>query len=439
MLKAFTVYIEKYSLFNPEEQILLAVSGGIDSMVMTDLFLKARFSIGIAHCNFLLRGNESNEDESFVDAFCLEHGLRLHTNRFETTEHAREKGISIQMAARELRYSWFEKIRKSGDYSYVSLAHNLDDVIETCFINLSRGTGIRGLSGINRKSGKIIRPLLFASRNEIISHSKDHQIRYREDSSNKSVKYARNRIRHHIIPEFVTINPGFRKNILETITTLSDVDEIYRNTIENIKKEVFTVSDQKILINISRIKGLTPLNTILYELIRPYHFPKQSVSDIIESLDGIAGKQFYSSTHRLIKDRENLIITELPEYERDLYYVEDDVIHISQPIPLSFTQSDIPEELEFPREKRIASIDYDLLDFPLIIRKWKQGDYFQPLGMKNIKKVSDFFIDNKLSIHDKENTWLIVSGNKIVWIIGQRIDDRFKITAKSNRMLIVEA
>ena len=193
------------------------------------------------------------------------------------------------------------------------------------------------------------------------------------------------------------------------------------------------------MINISRIKGLTPLNTILYELIRPYHFPKQSVSDIIESLDGIAGKQFYSSTHRLIKDRENLIITELPEYERDLYYVEDDVIHISQPIPLSFTQSDIPEELEFPREKRIASIDYDLLDFPLIIRKWKQGDYFQPLGMKNIKKVSDFFIDNKLSIHDKENTWLIVSGNKIVWIIGQRIDDRFKITAKSNRMLIVEA
>jgi len=438
MLDKFRDYIKKHALFEPEDQILLAVSGGIDSMVMADLFLKGDFHVAVAHCNFLLRGGESDGDESFVEAFCLERGLKLHIERFETKKHARNKGISIQMAARHLRYSWFEEIRKLFEYHYIALAHNLDDVIETCFINLSRGTGIRGLTGIKQKSGKIIRPLLFATREQIIAYSNEHQIRFREDSSNKTVKYSRNRIRHHVIPEFLTINPKFRKNILETISNLNDAEQIYRESIENKKNEVMNEFEGKILINIPKLKELHPAATYLYEFIRPYHFPKQTVVDIIASLDGIAGKQFFSPTHRLIKDRKELIITELSEDERELFYIEEDVIHISQPIPVSFTQSTVPENLQFQLNKRIASIDLDLLDFPLIIRKWRKGDYFQPLGMTNIKKVSDFFVDNKFSIHDKENTWILTSGNRIVWIMGHRIDERFKITEQSTRMLVVE-
>ncbi len=438
MLDAFRDYIKEHALFQPEDQILLAVSGGIDSMVMTDLFLKGDFYVAVAHCNFLLRGDESDGDESFVEAFCLEHGLKLHIERFETEKHARDQGISIQMAARHLRYSWFEEIRKSFEYQYIALAHNLDDVIETCFINLSRGTGIRGLTGIKQKTGRIIRPLLFATREEIISYCNENQIRFREDSSNKTVKYSRNRIRHHVIPEFLNINPRFRKNTLETISNLNDVERVYMETIENKKSEVMSELDGKVLINIPELKKLHPASTYLYEFIRPYHFPKQTVVDIIASLDGIAGKQFFSPTHRLIKDREELIITELPEHERELFYIEEDVIHISQPIPVSFTQSEVPGKLQFPRDNRIACIDLDSLDFPLIIRKWRRGDYFQPLGMTNIKKVSDFFVDNKFSIHDKENTWILTSGDKIVWIMGHRIDERFKITEESTRMLVME-
>ncbi len=438
MLDLFCDYIKKYSLVESEGQILIAVSGGIDSMVMADLFLKGGFHVAVAHCNFLLRGEESDGDETFVEAFCLEHGLKLHVERFETKEFARDKGISIQMAARQLRYSWFEEIRKSFGYHYIALAHNLDDVIETYFINLSRGTGIRGLTGIKQKTGKIIRPLLFATREEIITYHKNHQIRFREDSSNKTVKYSRNRIRHHVIPEFLTINPRFRKNILETISNLNDVEQVYRETIAVKKSEVMSEDDGRVTINIPQLKALQPTATYLYEFIRPYHFPKQMMTDIITALDGIAGKQFFSPTHRLIKDRDELIITLLQEDERELFYIEEDVIQISQPIPVSFTKSEVPGKHHFPSDKRIACIDLDLLDFPLIIRKWRKGDYFQPLGMSNIKKVSDFFVDNKFSIHDKENTWILTSGNKIAWIMGYRIDERFKITEKSTHMLVVE-
>lgn len=438
MREAFRDYIREHTLFNPEDQILLAISGGIDSMVMADLFLKENIPVAAAHCNFLLRGKESDDDESFVEAFCLERGLKMHVERFETEKHARDRGISIQMAARHLRYSWFEEIRRSFEYQYVALAHNLDDVIETFFINLSRGTGVRGLTGIKPKTGKIIRPLLFATREVILSYCNEQQIRFREDSSNKTVKYSRNRIRHHVIPEFLTINPSFRKNMLETISNLNDVDQVYREAVEHRKSEVVQEIQEKVLINISALKTLQPAATYLYEFIRPYHFPKQIVADIMACLDGTAGKQFFSPTHRLLKDREELIITELPDHERELFYIEEDVIHISQPIPVSFTKSDVPDKLQFPTDKRIACIDLDRVNFPLILRKWRKGDYFQPLGMTDIKKVSDFFVDNKFSIHDKENTWILTSGNKIIWIMGHRIDERFKITGQSTRMLVVE-
>ncbi|UCG28868.1 MAG: tRNA lysidine(34) synthetase TilS [Bacteroidales bacterium] len=437
MLTEFKNHINRNSLFKPDDQILLAVSGGIDSMVMCDLFLKAKFNIGIAHCNFQLRGEESDGDETFVKRFATQNKIRIYTMKFDTEKHAGDHGISIQMAARELRYDWFEKIRKSKGFKFVSLAHNLDDVIETCLINLSRGTGIRGLSGIHIIKGNVIRPLLFAGREEIKKYSRENHVQFREDSSNLSVKYTRNRIRHHIIPEFTTINPNFKSGILSTISNLSDVEKIYFNMIERNRKEVVTEHKEQVAINIQKLKSLEPLSTYLYEFLRPFNFPNQSVGDIIESLDRIAGKQFYSSTHRLIKDRENLIITKLTDEECGLYYIEDNVPRISKPVEMSFKKTVRTENILFPASGRIAWVDYDLLEFPLILRKWKTGDYFQPLGMDNSKKLSDFFVDSKMSIHEKENTWLLTCGKRIIWIVGRRIDDRFKITDKTRTILMI--
>jgi tRNA(Ile)-lysidine synthase len=342
------------------------------------------------------------------------------------------------MAARELRYSWFEEIRSGGNYQFIALAHNMDDVIETFFINLARGTGIRGLSGIKPKKEKIIRPLLFASREEIIRYSEEKNVQFQEDSSNKKIKYIRNRIRHNIIPELVTINPRVRENILESISNLADVEKLYLQSIEEYKRDVIGRKGNSITIDIPALKVRDPMRTLLYELLRPYNFQKHTIRDIIDSLEGIAGKQFFSATHRLIKDRDELIITEIPEGERCRYYIEDDVIHIAKPIAVSFTCTNKPADLRFTNDPFLAYFDYDLLEFPLIIRKWEKGDYFQPLGMNHIKKLSDFFIDEKFSIHDKENTWLLTSGNKIIWIMGHRIDDRFKITSDSKRMFVVE-
>jgi tRNA(Ile)-lysidine synthase len=437
MIERFLSYIESNSLCGTGNRILLTVSGGIDSMVMMDLFLAAGYKTGVAHCNFGLRGEESDEDQRFVESAARISGVECHTRRFQTGKVASEEKLSIQMAARKLRYAWFEEVRGKQGYDFIATAHNQDDVLETFFINLSRGTGIRGLTGIPPRSGKVIRPLLFASRESIREYAESRNLSYREDSSNASDKYLRNRIRHKLLPMLEEQNPAFRKSLMETIDKLSETERIYSEEMEKQKKSLVMHKEGRTLIRIEELGKHPSRNTLLYEILSDFNFGSTAIEDIGKSLGGHPGKQFYSPTHRLVKDREELILIPLKEDQSRKYYLELEEGQIFDPINLEWVIAENNPGFTVPRDPSVACLDLDLLDFPLILRRWQQGDYFRPFGMKGTKKLSDFLIDEKLSLPDKENVWLLASGQKIVWVVGLRIDDRFKITGKSRHVLMI--
>ncbi len=434
----FKEFVDNENLFDIHGRILLGVSGGIDSMVMMNLFQTTGCHISTAHCNFNLRGNESDIDQLFVSDYCQKHNIPFYVKNFDTESYAADNKMSLQMAARELRYSWFYQLAAENGYRYIAIAHNKNDLAETFLINLVRGTGIRGLTGIRAKSGKIIRPLLFADRKEIMDYALKNNIDYREDSSNREIKYRRNRIRLRIIPEFEAISSDFSDTLYETSKKLKDVEAIYINSINKKFNEIATPVSYGYILKISSLMQLDPLTSYLYEFLRRWNFPRELVPDIIASLTGPPGKQFFSSTHRLIKDRDNLIITPDKINDSARYYIDEDVKSISHPIKLSFTRVVKHQGFIIPNNPKTACLDQDLLHFPLILRKWQKGDYFQPLGMSGLKKLSDFFIDNKFSLVEKEKTWLLASGNKLAWIVGHRIDNRFRITERTGNILVIE-
>lgn len=424
MLQKFIAYISKYNLFNSNDKILVAVSGGIDSVVMCELLYQAKVKFGIAHCNFQLRRKESDRDEVFVKKLAVHYKVDFFSQKFETAKFSAESGISIQMAARNLRFEWLQQTRKQNNYNCIAIAHHKDDSIETFFINLLRGTGIAGLHGILPKQNNIVRPLLFASRKEIESFYKKNKLTHREDSSNKSDKYLRNKIRHHIIPALKKINPNIEDIISKDIEKIKDTEHIYREAITEKKQKVIKKENGRALISIDELKRLNPVNTYLFEFLREYNFTSAVTKDIISSLKNQSGKNFYSSSHRLLKDRNYLIITNKKEDKPE--------------IEVRFSVKKKTSEFKIPANKNIICLDYDLLKLPLTIRRWKPGDFFYPLGMKRKKKVSDFFIDNKIPLLDKERARVLVSGNDLVWIIGMRIDDRFKITDRTRKLYLCE-
>ncbi|MBE9509836.1 MAG: tRNA lysidine(34) synthetase TilS [Bacteroidetes bacterium] len=435
---SFTDFISRNQLLTGTDNVLLAISGGIDSMVMANLFLKTDNTIGIVHCNFQLRGTESDNDEKFVREFAKNSNTPFYSKSFDTEKYAEENKVSIQMAARDLRYEWFEKIRVTEGYNYIALAHNKNDILETVLLNIARGTGLKGMTGIKKKSGNIIRPLLSATRNEIAQYADDNDLSYREDSSNAQIKYKRNKIRHQIIPEFEELNPDFIDSFSQTINQIEEAYGIFENMIKKKKEQTVTEIGDKTLIDIYKLRNLSNKTTYLYEFLRPYHFPSQIIPDIIESLEGISGKQFLSSTHRLIKDRNHLIITPQKKDSTEKYYIDEKTKKLTQPIQLSFRKFSLKPNLIIPHSPDIAWIDASILEYPLILRKWKIGDYFYPLGMQDPKKLSDFFIDEKLSIVEKENSWILSSGDKIVWVLGKRIDNRFRIRKETNEILEIK-
>ena len=437
MLERFRKHIRANSLCSDDDRILLAVSGGIDSVVMTDLFAESGFSPGLAHCNFGLRGGESDGDEAFAASLAEQYSMEFHVRRFPTAEVAERDRISIQMAARNLRYEWFEELRESCNYTWIATAHNQDDVLETFFINLSRGTGIRGLTGIPPRAGRVIRPLLFAPRKDIAEYADRKGLAYREDSSNDSDKYLRNRIRHHLIPMLEEQNPSFRKSLMGTMSKLAGTEKIFIRELGKIKDSVLERREGKILVKITELERDPSMTTILYEILSDFNFPSATIESIGKSLGGNPGKQFYSPTHRLVKDREELIITPLPEDEQRRVYLELGEGGTSEPISLDWEIVENTPKLHIPGDPHIACLDLDLLDFPLILRHRQAGDYFHPFGMNGRKKISDFLIDEKLSLPDKENVWLLASGPNIVWVIGHRIDDRFRITEKTRHVLMI--
>ena len=462
MLERFLEFIEKENLFTPKDKVLLTVSGGADSIVMAELFHKAGFKFAIAHCNFHLRGEESDYDEAFVRNFAETHKVSFHLMHFQTIEYSKENEMSIEMAARELRYKWFYELAEAEKYRLIATAHHLDDEAETFFINLLRGTGISGLHGIASISSlqsldtniQLIRPMLFLYKQDIVDYCNTNNIAYHEDSSNVSLQYLRNKIRHKILPELKEINPSFHKNLKETIDNLKDTETINNYFINKKRAKIISERNDKIYISISKLKKLTPIKAYLFEFLSPYGFNSSVINDIFKSLDSIPGKQFLSPTHKLIKDRAFLIIT------------KSDTKNETQFIRHKNTITDIPEEvtlikqntsefqvqnlnlniqyLKLPKsdsdqliskEKNIATIDMANLKFPLTLRKWKQGDYFYPYGLNKKKKVSRFLIDEKISMTEKENIYVICSGEAIIWVVGLRIDDRFKITNKTKDII----
>lgn len=433
MLQEFSEFIRQENLCQKDDRILLAVSGGMDSMVMADLFIRKGFEIQIAHCNFQLRGQEADADERLVRDFAESYKLPFFFRRFETASYAAEKGISIQMAARELRYAWFDELLKANELNYVATAHHLDDSIETFLINLLRGSGISGLTGIRSKKNNLIRPLLFANRKQIEAYQKKEKIPFREDQSNKSLKYFRNQIRHKLLPEMENIDPNYRNAVLTSLKNLYDADKVYTNAIKGLLEEIVREDEEgKIYIPIDALLSMQPLNTILFELIRPYGFSLTDIDNILNSLDDIPGKQFYSATHSLLSDREFLIIRANEKGDKHkTFFIHENTTNTREPIRLRIEKQNIDAHFEIPRDASIACLDLEKLDFPLEIGKWKKGDAFQPLGMRGRKKLSDFFVDEKFSRIAKEETWVLRSRGEIVWIIGHRIDERYKVGPES--------
>ncbi len=435
MTERFISFIECHHLCTKDQQIMLAVSGGIDSVVMTDLFSKAGFDCVILHCNFGLRDGESDGDEAFVRSIAAKYDYPVFVRRFPTVDFAGEKGISIQMAARELRYTWFDEFSRDKTGGVIATAHTLNDSVETVLLNLTRGTGIKGLTGIPIVNGSYIRPLLFASRMEIMEYVKINNLYYREDSSNASKKYRRNKIRHDMIPLFEEINPSFISTMGENIRRFDESHSIYMAQVISKRKEIFDIKDTHIEISIDSIKKLQPRKSWLYELFSEFNFSMDQCLNIEKILFSDSGKQFISPTHRLFRDREKFMVFKVEESAFERYYIDSPKSKASLPFSMDIEVLERSELKGFPGSESIANLDLEKLSFPLILRKWQHGDYFIPLGMEQMKKVSDFFIDNKIPVPVKNRTWILTSGTKIVWIVGQRIDNRFRITEKTKQIL----
>ncbi len=435
----FNSYIAEHNLAQPGDRLLLAVSGGIDSMVMTQLFLQSGIQAGIAHCNFSLRGIESDKDEELVCLFASANNMQFHSVRFSTKAYASENRISVQMAARELRYKWFEEIRAEYGYRKIAIAHNLNDNIETMLINLTRGTGITGLAGIRPSAGSIIRPLMFATREEIELYARQNEVKYREDKSNADTKYTRNKIRHLVIPVLKEINPSLENTLRETAERFSGIDEVLNSYLSSISETVMSVRGDSTYFNLRLLKDYLAQKAVIFELFSPYGVTNAMLNDLIAVISGKTGGMILTGSHRIIRNRDELIVTKPEPGAKKHYQVNDTGGLLDVPFIVSAEIFQPDAEFVIPGDPSTACIDAEKLKFPLIIRNWRDGDYFHPFGMKQKKKLSDYFIDKKFSVPDKENILLLESDGKIVWIIGERLDERFRVTEETRKVLILKA
>ncbi|MDP4206516.1 MAG: tRNA lysidine(34) synthetase TilS, partial [Bacteroidota bacterium] len=392
----------------------------------------------VAHCNFSLRGAESDGDEQFVCRLAAEHHLPLEQITFGTEGVAKEKGISIEMAARDLRYEWFNKMARKHSCKWIAVAHHRDDNAETFLLNLIRGSGIKGLTGMKPVSGNLIRPLLFASREEIASYAASNLLVHREDSTNTDTKYLRNKIRHEVLPLLETMNPSFRENLEQTIQSLTDVNAVFTNCSEGLIQSVISSKGEDTEVDLKKLKQINGWPALLFEFLRKYEFTPSVVNDIVRTIDGNSGVTFYSPAHVAVRDRERLIICRKTEtVPVQEYIIREGQEEITEPLSLQLGIFDA-EGYRIPRECSIASFDLDKITFPLVIRKWNKGDVFKPFGMKGFKKISDYFIDQKFSLPEKGRVWLVCSGNEIMWLAGYRTDDRFKITPETKKVFRIK-
>lgn len=418
--------------FLKEKKLLLATSGGIDSMVMTDLFRKLKYEIALAHCNFQLRGLESFGDQTFIQEYAEANAIPIFTTLFDTEALAKDYKVSTQVAARELRYNWFYELLETEKFDYLLTAHHADDNIETFLINLTRGTGIEGLTGIPEQNEQVIRPLLIFSRAEIEGYAKENNILWREDSSNASDKYLRNKIRHDLVPLFKELNPNFLASFQKTQNYLQEAQTMVEDASIMIYQQVAKEENDILYFDLKKLKQLPNYNSYLYQWLREYHF--SAWEDIYELVNAQSGKQVFSENYRLLKDRDFLILEEMKEVNNESYSVDKTQTEVKIPLNLSICKVNGISTIK----NTIIFVDEDKLQFPLTIRKWNEGDYFYPSGMNGKKKLSKYFKDEKFSLIDKENTWLLCSDNQIVWVIGKRSDQRFIATETTHNIIQLE-
>lgn len=432
MLLEFKQHVEEQFPFLSDSKLLIAVSGGIDSVVLAHLVQKVGFNFGICHCNFQLRGEESDGDEEFVKSLASDFGTPIFTTSFETEEYAAEHKLSIQVAARKLRYYWFYDLLKEHQYDYVLTAHNTNDNLETFLINLSRGTGLEGLTGIPPINDRSVRPLLNFSRDDITMFAIKNNIVWREDRSNATVKYVRNKVRHKILPILKEINPHILETFKDTIDNLNESQSLAMDRVDDLSKKIISQEDDMIKFSISKLNKLSIKKAYLYQALNPYGFTEWN--DVVNLIDTQPGKQLFSKEYRLLKDRGNLILTKINQdtIAKTPIKISEDVTHISEPIALEFQKTD----LDSTSDKNSILVDKDLLNYPLFVRKWRYGDYICPTGMQGKKKLSQLFKDRKLSLIEKEKIWLLTDvEDEIIWVIGMRQDRRFEASENTQNKL----
>ena len=434
MQQKLSNHINKKFPFLKDKKLLIAVSGGIDSVALTHLLSILNFNISLAHCNFNLRQKESDLDEVFVKELGEKLSIKVFTTHFNTEKFAKENKQSTQIAARELRYNWFQELIENYKFNYVLTAHHADDNLETFLINLTRGTGLEGLTGIPEINGNIVRPLLKFSRDEVLSFAKQNKITWREDKSNASTKYIRNKIRHQILPILKEINPSLLETFAKTTDHLKDSQQIIEDRIEKISSEIIEKEKDVIKIEIEKINRLLNPKAYLYQLLKTYNFTEWN--DISALLSAQSGKQVFSKTHILLKDRDFLLLSKrnLSTALEKEFQIDKNTSEITKPINLKFEE--VKEKST--ENKQSIYVDKQGLIFPLQLRKWQNGDFFYPKGMKGKKKLSKYFKDEKYSLLEKQNTWLLCNhNNAIIWIIGKRQDNRFKITKNTTSIIKV--
>jgi len=434
MIEKVRSYIKENRLLKPDDRVIVGLSGGMDSMTLIDVLLSLGYNCMAVHCNFHLRGEESERDAAFVEQWCESAKVGLVSVDFDTYRYAAEHKISIEMAARELRYKWFEDIRKEHHADAIAVAHHRDDLAETVLLNLIRGTGIRGLSGISPKNNSIVRPLLGISRDEIEAYVDERKLPFIFDSSNSDDAFVRNFLRLNVIPLLEKINPSVKNAIYRTAQHVGEARKIYDFYVENQKKAIFAGNR----INIDKLKTTLSPATMLFEILSPFGFNASVIEDICQCLDSIPGKVFYSNDYRLIKDRKDLILDKISDenFSQREYAIDKVSQEITDPIRLKI--SFLSGNITINKDARFLYADADKLSFPLTLRKWQPGDWFIPFGMKGRKKLSDFFTDRKFSLPDKENAWVLTSDEDIVWVVGERSDERFKITESTENVLVME-
>ena len=429
MLQKFLNHINTNFSFLKDKKLLIAISGGVDSVVLTHLLSALNFNISLAHCNFNLRGKESDLDEAFVIKLGKELKVPVFTKQFNTTQFSKENNQSTQIAARELRYSWFQKLAEQHSFDNILTAHHADDHIETFLINLTRGTGLEGLTGIPEINGNIVRPLLKFSRNDIFTFVKENHIDWREDKSNASTKYIRNKIRHQVLPILKEINPSLLETFAKTTAHLKESQQIIEDRIEKVTPEILIIEEKVLKICIEKIAAFSNPKAYLYQFLKRYNFTEWN--DVYNLLSAQSGKQVFSKTHVLLKDRTFLLLFKKepsPVFE-NVFFIDKNQTEITKPIQLQF--EDIKEKST--ENKQTIYIDKQLLIFPLKLRKWENGDFFYPTGMKGKKKVSKYFKDEKFSLLEKQNTWILCNNNNhVLWIVGHRQDNRFEITKQTS-------